>query len=172
MATSADELARRAAALEQRARAARPTTWRPDDAAHEHPAVIVGELVDWDRRASGYDPDRDVDIATLRTPAGAEWAIFGHGAVLEQEFAKLRARKRESIGALVAVRFEGLVEKPGARPYKSFRVVVDRAGDVDPAATSTQPDAPAPPAGPEVCSACSFEAPNHAVGCPEDVLPF
>jgi hypothetical protein len=168
--TLADEFARRADELRDRVRAERPTTWRPDDPHSGHPQTVVGLLVEWDRRSSGYD-DRDVDIATLRTPEGAEWSIWGYGTVLEGEFAKLRSRPGESVGQLVAVAYKGVVEKGGgARPYRSYRVVVDSARNVF-AGESPAVAAQLPLPATAVCDQCGYAEPEHAANCPNSDLP-
>jgi hypothetical protein len=124
-----DDFAARAAALEERASADPPTTWRPN--GDEHPALIVGVMESREPGPDfGYGPH---DVVVLRTPTGARWSVFLMHQVLREEF----DRKAPRPGDLVAVKYEGRVQGgQGASGFEKYRLEVDRAGD-EPAATST-----------------------------------
>jgi hypothetical protein len=169
-----DDFAARAAALGERANAAHPTTWRPNDPDKGHPQLLVGELVRVDEGHTSYGPAK---IVVLRTPAGDEFGVWLLHAVLKGEFLRLRPRT----GELVAIRYLGTVPpRDGRAGYESYRVVVDRAddaadwdsleGDVEPAPTSAP--ATAAPAGGASCDQCGYTDPEHAAGCPNDSIPF
>ena len=51
-----DDFARRVAALGERANAAHPTTWRPNDPDKQHAELLVGELVRVDEGHTSYGP--------------------------------------------------------------------------------------------------------------------
>ena len=165
----------------------------PDREANLHPNPLVGELVDWATRPvagnSSY-PDRDVDVATIRDLAGQEWSVWGLSKVLSQEFAALRRRDGESLGALLAINYAGKSEEPGKPAYHRYRVVVDhttvsaeqRPAAHAAAAASAAPDPALVPfaGGPEPtepreaeleCEECHWKAGHHAPGCPQDI-PF
>src|SRR5437899_1437816 len=97
-----DDFASRAAALQESVSAARPTSWRPDDADQHHPNPLVGVLV---RVDDGHTPYGPAKIVVLRTPAGDEYGVWLLHAVLKGEFARLRPQA----GELVAVRYLGTI---------------------------------------------------------------
>jgi hypothetical protein len=126
---NSEALARRAAALRERAEAARPESWRPDKPELEHPNPLVGVLervVDGPDR--GYGPTK---IAELRDVDGRRsWAVWLLGHVLRSEF--LERASAPQPGELVAIRYEGRKRRQFARvgdpsEYESYRVVVDRS---------------------------------------------
>lgn len=177
-------LARRAAELAERASAAHPTSWRPNDPAKGHPQLLVGELVRVDEGHTSYGPKK---IAVLRTVDGELFGVWLLHAVLQQEF----ARQRPRIGELIAVRYVGHVPGRDGQPgYEKFRLVVDRqdAGadwsalttdaGVSPEASpeprpfaGVEPSEASPPPDEPECELCGYREPEHAAGCPNDDLP-
>jgi hypothetical protein len=158
----ADELAARAAALEERADAPRPTSWQPKNT--DHPRTIVGVMESREPGPDfGYGPK---DVVVVRTPSGERWGVFLFHQVLADEF----DRKRPRPGDLVAVKYEGHFDGgQGASGFERYRLEVDRGRDGESAAASTPHAAAAPVT--RVCEQCDYAEPEHAAGCPNDVLP-
>jgi hypothetical protein len=187
MSVTAEDLARRAAALADRASGERPTSWRPDKLELEHPNPLVGVLLGVvDGPDRGYGPTR---IAELRDVEGREWALWLLGHVLRQEFLELASAPQP--GELVAVRYGGRRKRASARvgepaEYESYRVVVDRDGanDGEQAAERAERPSERPAEAPAtrdegsrmpgyqapeaVCEQCGYPESEHAPGC----LPF
>jgi hypothetical protein len=164
-----DDFAQRAAALGERATAAHPTTWRPNDPDKQHPQLLVGELVRVDEGHTSYGPAK---IVVLRAPDGVEWGVWLLHAVLKGEFMRLRPRA----GELVAIRYLGTVApRDGRAGYEAYRVVVDRAdGAADWDSLEGEPEDSAPPlsqAPAPRCSECGYAEPDHVAGCSADI-PF
>jgi hypothetical protein len=155
----ADDFASRAAALEERAAADPPTTWRPNG-PDEHPAMIVGVMESREPGPDfGYGPH---DVVVLRTPTGTRWSVFLMHQVLREEF----DRKQPRPGDLVAVKYEGRIQGgQGASGFEKYRLEVDRD-----AVRVT--DSPAAPLGAPTCIDCGHVEPDHAANCPSDLPPF
>jgi hypothetical protein len=167
MSATADDLARRAAALLERANADPPTTWKPRDRAARHPQAIAGEVVEKATKIGRGWNGADVDVVTIRTPEGAEWSVWCFGAILEQDLAGVQ------VGDVVAVKYEGHREGKN-NGYELFRVVVHRGGFGRLPAGVETPAAADDSAGitaPIRCEACGFDEPEHAQGCPNEI-PF
>jgi hypothetical protein len=173
---AAEDLARRAAELAERAAGPRPESWRPDLPELGHPNPIIGVLV---RVKSGGDRGYgETKIAQLRALDGTVWDVWLLGQVLQEEW----ETQRPVAGELVAVYSDGRRQGASAE-YRAYRVVVDRQTvehTADRAERPAESDADAlradgegfqspGPGAPEArCPDCDYPAPEHADGC----LPF
>jgi hypothetical protein len=115
-----EALARRAAALAERASAARATSWRPQVKGNGHPNPLAGVLVRLEHATTSYGR---CGVIVLRAPDGQEWRVWCLHAVLKDELRAAAPR----VGELVAIRYEGRVEPTnGGSAYERFCVLVDR----------------------------------------------
>lgn len=103
--------------LEDRLESGLPSAWRPDQ---EGPDTLIGTVVDIQVGSSDYGT---YPIVVIRNDEGVEKAIHGFHSVLQNELKK----HRPNIGERVGVKYQGeITPKSGGRPYKGYRVVVER----------------------------------------------
>lgn len=176
---SSQDLADRARALEERAVADHPESWRPDKPELGHPQTLTGIVVEERVKPDGGYEGRPVTIVELVDLASRHWSVWLHASVLAREWEELRP----VAGELVSIVYKGKVTREGAADYWGYRVVVDRSLQLGgPAQThfheppaAAQPE-PAPTAA-EACGNCGFLGGHHAPGCPDeppadDDIPF
>lgn len=166
----------RARTLQERLNAPEPETWRPDDPQSGHGRLLIGELLAVQEGHTAYGPKQ---IAVLRDAEGKLWNVWLLNQVLANEF----ARQQPTLGEMLALAYDGRIQRANGPDYEKYRLVIDRKGQQvawhgahdDPTPAPANEPAPAPPVQPQLdadlCAECGYANGRHAQNCSENI-PF
>lgn len=95
-----------------------PKRWEPWKAS-DHPTIMRGRVVDKYRRWSDFDDKEQKNFADVLTKDGAVWTLSGYATRIHQELARVNPSTGDEIG----VKFLGVVERTGKKPYPDVKIV-------------------------------------------------
>lgn len=154
--------------MQERLAAPDPETWRPDDPKTGHARLLIGELVAVQEGRTTWGQRQ---IAIVRDGEGQLWNVWLLNTVLVDEF----LRQQPKLGEMLAIAYDGRVQRADAPDYEKYRLVVDRPnGNVEWRATITPggdtpaPAAPAATAAPAPAPAAEPQFVPAAQPAPDD----